>query len=167
MYELNRYVHSLSKDISSVSLVDLQRVKDVFKKNADLVCAVNGMFNLLLSDILIIVLINVLKDIFQVFMLLASLDSFSISLQKGSRQIDAELLSTATKWILIDLVVLLCKCMLIGLAVSKVKKTNGEIRQILSHLHDLASNYVEKPSEIYQSVSEQCDFLSTQRLSLF
>ncbi|KAJ6220030.1 hypothetical protein RDWZM_005842 [Blomia tropicalis] len=154
IHVLNAYIRSMSDDISSLNLLDFQRLKDMFKQNADVICRVNYAFNLLVSDILIIVLINVFKDLFQLFMLGASIDSLSISFtEPGPRRPDPEMLAKAAKWIAIDVIVVICKCMLIWLTVNKVRHANRDIKRISSHLHELASHYIEKPSVIYQSFS--------------
>lgn len=150
---LNTYIRSMSEDLPSISMQDFNRVKSIFKQNADVVCKINAVFNFLLSDVLLIVVISILKDIFQLFMLVASLDSFAISFEKGARHPDPEMIATASKWMAIDAFVVIAKCTLIGLTARKIKATNREIKRILTHLHDLASQYIEKPSEIYQSVN--------------
>lgn len=151
-FQLNNYIRELGDDISTITTLEFQKIKNIFKLNADLVCRVNQVFNVLISDVLVILFISILKDLFHVFLQVTVLDTLKISAKNGSRPVNDELISKTSKWILLDTVSMLGKVLLILFSIRKVRQVNKQIRLILLNLHYLASEYVEKPTQIYQSV---------------
>ena len=149
---MNNYIRELGDDISTITTLEFQKIKNIFKLNADLVCRVNQVFNVLISDVLVILFISILKDLFHVFLQVTVLDTLKISAKNGSRPVNDELISKTSKWILLDTVSMLGKVLLILFSIRKVRQVNKQIRLILLNLHYLASEYVEKPTQIYQSV---------------
>lgn len=150
---LNNYIQTLAEQSTTIgiNMLDFQKIKNLYKQNADLICKVNRVFNLMVSDIIIVILISILKDLLQVVLLFTAIDSYS-NLTVAGVEANREFIVRATKWLVLDGLTIAARLVLIGLNFKKVIEINRDIKLINVFLHDLAAWYIEKPSDIYQSV---------------
>lgn len=131
--------------------MDFHKIKNIFKQNADLICNVNVIFDVIVSDIILILLFSCVKDFLQMLFFFTSVGSLS---KQTVLTPDQQYLLMANKiWIFLDFCVILSKLVAIVITIKLVAKINKQIKLILINLQDLASEYIQKPSDIFQSAS--------------
>ena len=132
-----------------------RRIKVIFKQNSDIIVTTNRTCNYVVSDILIVLIFNICKDIFAFGMSLTVLDTH-LQISTPELNDDGNEHTNPVTFMIIsaffDALTIGAKSFVLVTTFGRVTATNRQMFATQNNLHELASLYIDRPTEIYQSV---------------